>query len=81
MGSWVTVSTKVRREVLEKARKYGINVSEVLRRALEEEVRRREEEILKDEFEKAAEELSKIPIDEVVHWIREDRESRPRVNP
>ena len=28
MSDWVTVSTKVRREVLEKAREYGINVSE-----------------------------------------------------
>nr|WP_252901352.1 type II toxin-antitoxin system CcdA family antitoxin [Vulcanisaeta sp. JCM 14467] len=34
MGGWVTVSTKVRREVLEKARAYGINVSEFLRNAL-----------------------------------------------
>lgn len=42
--SYVTVSTKVRRSLLEKARMYGINVSEVLRRALEEEVRRREVE-------------------------------------
>jgi post-segregation antitoxin (ccd killing protein) len=42
--SYVTVSTKVRRSLLEKARKHGINVSEVLRRALEEEVRKREAE-------------------------------------
>jgi post-segregation antitoxin (ccd killing protein) len=41
--SYVTVSTKVRRSLLEKARKHGINVSEVLRRALEE-VRKREAE-------------------------------------
>jgi post-segregation antitoxin (ccd killing protein) len=41
--SYVTVSTKVRRSLLEKARKLGINVSEVLRRALEE-VRKREAE-------------------------------------
>jgi post-segregation antitoxin (ccd killing protein) len=42
--SYVTVSTKVRRSLLEKARRLGINVSEVLRRALEEEVRKREAE-------------------------------------
>jgi len=42
--SYVTVSTKVKRSLLEKARKYGVNVSEVLRRALEEEVRRKEVE-------------------------------------
>jgi len=41
------MSTKVRRSLLEKARKLGINVSEVLRRALEEEVRKRKVEALK----------------------------------
>jgi len=38
------VSTKVKKSLLERAREFGINVSEVLRRALEEEVRRREVE-------------------------------------
>ena len=37
MGRYVTVSAKVRRELLEEARRLGINISEVLRRALEEE--------------------------------------------
>ncbi len=41
---YVTVSTKVKKSLLERAREFGINVSEVLRRALEEEVRRREVE-------------------------------------
>lgn len=39
---FVTVSARVSREVWVKAKKYGVNVSEVIRRALEEEVRRRE---------------------------------------
>ena len=38
------MSTKVKKSLLERAREFGINVSEVLRRALEEEVRRREVE-------------------------------------
>jgi antitoxin CcdA len=42
--SWATVSTKVKKEILEKARKYNINISEVLRQALEQEIARREEE-------------------------------------
>ena len=76
--SWVTVSTKVRKELLEKAKKYGINISEVLRKALEEEVRKREEE----EARKAAKELaealraSNITVEEIVKSIREDRDSR-----
>ncbi|AAY81373.1 type II toxin-antitoxin system CcdA family antitoxin [Sulfolobus acidocaldarius] len=76
MGNWATVSTKVRREVLEKARQYGINVSEVLRNALEEEVRRREEEELKRKLTIAAEELKKVSTEEVVDWIKEMRRKR-----
>ncbi len=73
---WVTVSAKVRREVWEKARNYGINISEVLRRALEEEVRKRELEELARALEEAGRELSKVSMEEVVGMIREARESR-----
>ena len=37
---YVTVSTKVSRSLMEKARKYGINLSELMRKAIEEEVRK-----------------------------------------
>jgi post-segregation antitoxin (ccd killing protein) len=70
--SWVTVSTKVKKEILEKARKYNINVSEVLRKALEQEIAKREEEA-----RKSAERISKelrLSEEEVARLIREDRE-------
>ncbi len=70
------MSAKVRREVWEKARNYGINISEVLRRALEEEVRKRELEELARALEEAGRELSKVSVEEVVGMIREARESR-----
>ena len=38
MSSYVTVSTKVRREFVEKAKRLGINISEFLRRKFEEKV-------------------------------------------
>jgi post-segregation antitoxin (ccd killing protein) len=56
--SWVTVSTKVKKEILEKARKYNINISEVLRQALEQEIARREEEEARKSAEKISKELS-----------------------
>lgn len=71
------MSTKVKRELLEKARRYNVNVSQVLRRALEEEVRRRELEwavsVMDDISRRAKLEKSS---DEV---IREFRESQGRV--
>ena len=38
LGSYVTVSTKVRKEAVEEARRLGINISEFLRRKLKEKV-------------------------------------------
>ena len=77
---WVTVSTKVRREIVEKAKRYGINISEVLRRALEEEVRKREEEELVELAVRVSSELRRVSKllgeDFAVRSIREDRESR-----
>jgi post-segregation antitoxin (ccd killing protein) len=40
--SYVTVSTKVKKEIVKKAKEYGLNISETLRKALEEEVRKKE---------------------------------------
>lgn len=58
-------STKVRRE---EAERLGINISRVLRKALEDEVRRRRLEEISDI-------LDKIDIDRIVKNIREDREN------
>ena len=41
---YVTVSTKVRRSLVEKARRYGINLSELMRKAIDEEIRKKEVE-------------------------------------
>jgi post-segregation antitoxin (ccd killing protein) len=71
--SWVTVSTKVKKEILEKARKYNINISEVLRQALEQEIARREEEEARKSAEKISKEL-RLPDEEVAKLIKEDRE-------
>jgi antitoxin CcdA len=71
--SWVTVSTKVKKEILEKARKYNINVSEILRQALEQEIARREEEESRKSAEKISKEL-RLPDEEVAKLIKEDRE-------
>ncbi len=43
MATYVTVSAKIRRDLWEKMKRYGINASEVIREAIERRVR--EEEI------------------------------------
>ncbi len=76
MSSYITVSTKVRKELVEKARALGVNISEVLRRSLEEWVMRRELEELEKKLEEMDEVLERIDLDEVTRIVREDRETR-----
>lgn len=74
------MSTRVRREVLEKARRYGINISEFLRSALEREVERREAEELAELASRVAEDLRKASQlfgdDFAARSIREARDIR-----
>lgn len=72
----MTVSVKVRRDLVERARALGVNVAEVVRKAIEEEVRRRELELIRKRLESVKDLLDQVDIDRVVKSIREDRESR-----
>ncbi len=74
MGRYITISTKVRRELKEEAERLGIRISEVLRQALEEEVRRRKLEELEKRLERMKDALERIDVDRIVRSIREDRE-------
>jgi hypothetical protein len=66
----VTISVKVPIE-LKKIKKLGIKPSNLLRKAIEEEVRSREVERIKREIEELK--LSKISIEDVTKSIREQR--------
>ena len=76
MGRYTTVSAKIDKELKEKLVKYKINVSKVIKRALEEEVRRREEEELEKMLTDLEKAFEKIDIHRIVKSIREDREGR-----
>ena len=71
---YVTVSAKIPRRLKELLDKYGIKPGPIIRRALEEEVKRR----MLGEIEEMARELSRrvshIPDEEIARIIREDRE-------
>ncbi len=74
MSKYITVSTKVRRELKEEALQLGINISQVLRNALEEEVKKRKLQKLKQKLDEISDILEKINIDNITKSIREDRE-------
>jgi post-segregation antitoxin (ccd killing protein) len=72
----VTISVKVPIELKEKIKKLGIKPSNLLRKAIEEEVRSKEVERIKREIEELKPLLSKISIEDATKSIREDREQR-----
>jgi LytS/YehU family sensor histidine kinase len=76
LDSYVTVSTKVRREVVEKAGMLGINISEFLRMKLEEEVKKRELELVKQKLDSLRDVLEAVDVERIAEHVREDREAR-----
>ena len=76
MSKYVTVSVKVPYKLREKMRQFGIKPSNLLRRAIEDEIRRREVKSVKKEIKELKAVLDRIPMEDVVRGVREDREHR-----
>ncbi|MFI5421797.1 MAG: type II toxin-antitoxin system CcdA family antitoxin [Nitrososphaerales archaeon] len=74
MSSVITV--RVDGETKRKIKKHGINVSETVRRALQREISKREEESLQRALDEAGQILRKIPEKDIVRLIRESRDER-----
>ena len=67
------ITVRVSRELREALRRYGVEVSEVTRRALEGEVRERRRMELEEAARSLGESLGRIPEGRIVRSIREDR--------
>lgn len=76
MSKYETVSVKVPTEIKEKMKQLGIKPSKLLRKAIEEEIRRKQVKKIKEEIQDLKATFDKIPIETVVRSIREDRERR-----
>ncbi|MGA3111174.1 MAG: type II toxin-antitoxin system CcdA family antitoxin [Candidatus Bathyarchaeia archaeon] len=76
MPECVTVSTKIPKQLKEKMRTLKIKPSRLLRKAIEDEIKRKEAEQLKEEIEKLKPILEKVCIEDIVKSLREDRDSR-----
>ena len=73
---YVTVSAKVPKRLKELLDKYNIKPGSIIRRALEEEVKRRMLKELEKLSRELSREMSHIPDEEIVRMIREDRDGR-----
>lgn len=76
MGKMVVVSAKVPKEVKEELKKQNVNISKVVREALEKEIKKRRVEDLKRRYSEIKPILDKISAQEVTQLIRKDREQR-----
>jgi antitoxin CcdA len=72
----VTVSTKISKQLKEKIQKFKIKPSKILRKALEDEVKKREVAELKEEIDRLKPVLEKVSMEDVVKSVSEDREKR-----
>jgi len=70
------VSVKVPAWLKEELQRLGIKPSSIMRKALEDEVKRKEVERIRREIERMKPTLAKVPMEAVVRSIREDREQR-----
>jgi len=72
----VTITVRVPKELKEDIGRYGVEVSKVVREALEEEIRRRKLEDLRKTAGELGEFFAKISDEQIVQSIRETRRLR-----
>ena len=71
------ITVRVPRKVKEKLKKYNVNISETVRKVLDERLEELERKDLEEKLEKVKERLSdKIDSGLLARLVREDRETR-----
>jgi len=73
---YVTISARIRKDLKEEMDRLGIKPSEVIKRAVEESIRKKKMEILKTRVEEIRELLNKLSEEEWVSALKESREER-----
>ncbi|MEM4562547.1 MAG: hypothetical protein QXI55_01300 [Thermofilum sp.] len=70
------ITVRLSRELRRKVKELNINVNEVVRKAFEEEIERREREPLVKSLAEARRALSKLSDEEIIQAVRASREER-----
>lgn len=73
MGKLVNVSVKVTEEVKRSMKGVDVNWSEYLRKAIEAKIREERAKDAARKLDAVRAEAGKVPTEEIVGWIREDR--------
>lgn len=72
--NYEVVSAKIPKEYKRKIKEYNINISKVIRKAIEEEIKKRETLKIKRKIEENKKLIKKVNIEDVIALVREDRE-------
>ncbi len=70
------ISAKIPKNLKQKAKRYRVKIGELVRRALEEEVRRREEKMLSENLDQLASLRDHLTRDDIVKAVRATRDER-----
>jgi hypothetical protein len=74
MKTYATVSAKVSQRERDELKKLGLKPTEIIRRAVQEEIRRAKNKELMEKMRRIAPIVKKLNVDEIVSDIRKDRE-------
>ncbi len=74
MKMYTTISAKISEEEREELRKLGLNPTAIIRKVVQEEIRKAKSKDLIEKMQKVAPIISKLKMDEIVSDIRDDRE-------
>ncbi len=74
MKKYTTISAKISEEEREEIKKLKLNPTVIIRKAVQEEIRRAKNKGLIERMEKVRPIISKLKLEEIVSDIREDRE-------
>jgi post-segregation antitoxin (ccd killing protein) len=76
MVETTTISAKISKEMRQKLERFHVPISKVIRAALEDEIRKKEEEQVAGNLERARTILKKVPKGQTAEIIRADRDER-----
>ncbi len=76
MAKYETLSAKVPTGLKQEAKRLGVDTNELIRTALENEIRRKKAEQMDRDLASIGDALRRVRLEDVVADIREDRERR-----
>ena len=74
MDKYVTISARILEEKKKEMKKYNLQPTEIIREAIDAEIKRRKAEEIKQKLETVSTELTKINLEKTAELIREERD-------